>query len=145
MLRSLTAAAQNAGALTGAPAHSAILSRDRKGADVERASWPAMPALLQAIFSESVAAALIFRMARQSLKQRTEPEAIHLNGDLVSKRSAADFFASPSAADLVRAQGVHRIGKPGQVRGFSDPDPKEAEWLARELRRWRCDGLTAVL
>ena len=112
---------------------------------MERASWPAMPALLQAIFSESVAATLILRMARLSLKQKTRPEGVHLNGNRASKRSSADFFASASAADLVQAQGVHRIGKPGQVRGFSDPDPKEAEWLARELRRWRCDGLTAVL
>src|SRR5471032_450279 len=116
MLRSLPVAAQNAGALTGAPAHSAILSRDPKGADVERASWPAMPALLQAIFSESVAATLILRMARLSLKQKTRPEGVHLNGNRASKRSSADFFASASAADLVQAQGVHRIGKPGQIR-----------------------------
>ena len=63
-------------------------------------------------------------------------EAIHRNGDRVQKR-ADDFFASPSAAELVRAQGVSPIVKLGQIRGFRDPDPKEADWLARELRRWR--------
>jgi len=83
-------------------------------------------------------------MARLSLKQETGPEVVHPNGDRFSKRSAADFLASPSAADLVRAQGVERIQKPGQIRGFSDPDPKEAEWLARELRRWRRDGRSRV-
>jgi hypothetical protein len=83
-------------------------------------------------------------MARLSLKQKTGPEVVRLNGDRFSKRSAAEFFASPSAADLVRAQGVRRIGKLEQIRGFSDPDPKEAEWLARELRRWRRDSRSRV-
>jgi len=48
-----------------------------------------------------------------------------------------DFFASPSAAELARAQGITRIRKIGQIRSFSDPDPKEAEWLVRQVRVWR--------
>ena len=48
-----------------------------------------------------------------------------------------DFFASPSAAEQARAQGITRIRKIGQIRSFSDPDPKEAEWLVRQVRVWR--------
>ena len=84
------------------------------------------------------AGTLVLEMARVRLKQKIATEAVK-NGDRVQKR-ADDFFASPSAAELVRAQGVSRIVKPGQIRGFTDPDPKEADWLARELRRWRSNG-----
>jgi len=52
-----------------------------------------------------------------------------------------DFFASVSATELARSQGVQPIRRLGQIRPLSDPDPEQAEWLARELRRWRCEGL----
>ena len=54
--------------------------------------------------------------------------------------SAYDFFANVSAADLARAQRVQPIRKLGQIRTFSDPDPKEADWLVRKVRRWRSEG-----
>lgn len=52
-----------------------------------------------------------------------------------------DFYASVSAAELASLQGVQPIRRLGQIRTFSDPDPAQAEWLAREVRRWRCEGL----
>jgi len=75
-------------------------------------------------------------MGRPALKQRTE--AAQRDGGRTSKAPTNEFFASPSAADLVRLQGVPPIGK-GGIRGFSDADPKEAEWFSRQLRRWRRD------
>ena len=65
---------------------------------------------------------------------------MHANRIAGAKPAVFDFFASSSAAELVRRQGVACIHKIGQIRGFSDPDPKEAEWFARELRRWRRQG-----
>jgi hypothetical protein len=51
-----------------------------------------------------------------------------------------DFYARVSAAELARTQGVQAIRRLGQLRAFSDPDPAQAEWLVREVRRWRCEG-----
>ena len=48
-----------------------------------------------------------------------------------------DFCASPSAAELAIAQGVEPVRRAGDIRPFSDPDPKEAEWFVRQVRRWR--------
>jgi hypothetical protein len=77
-------------------------------------------------------------MGKLALKQPNEAAA-QRDGGHAGKSPLVDFFASPSAADLVRLQGVGPIGK-GGIRGFSDADPKEAEWFARELRRWRRKG-----
>jgi hypothetical protein len=75
-------------------------------------------------------------MGKLALKHRNEAAA---DRGRAGKSPLVDFFASLSAADLVRVQGVSAIGK-GGIRGFSDADPKEAEWFARELRRWRRRG-----
>ena len=48
-----------------------------------------------------------------------------------------EFYASPSAAELAIAQGVEPVRRAGDIRPFSDPDPKEAEWFVRQVRRWR--------
>jgi hypothetical protein len=74
-------------------------------------------------------------MGKLALKQPNEAAA-HRDGGRATKTPPIDFFASLSATELVRLQGVGPIGK-GGIRGFRDADPKEAEWLARELRRWR--------
>ena len=55
----------------------------------------------------------------------------------VQNSPAFDFYAGLSAAELARSQRVQPILKVGQLRTFSNPDPKEADWLAREVRRWR--------
>jgi len=55
----------------------------------------------------------------------------------VQNSAAFDFYADLSAAELPRSQGVKPIRKAGQIRTFSNADPKEADWLAREIRRWR--------
>ena len=68
----------------------------------------------------------------------------HRNGSNTAGRAVFDFFASPSAAELARAQGITRIRKLGQIRGFSDPDPKEAEWFARQVRIWRRESKPPV-
>jgi hypothetical protein len=57
------------------------------------------------------------------------------------QRPNYDFYARVSAAELARSQGVHSIRRLGQIRAFSDPDPKQAEWFVREVRRWRREGL----
>jgi hypothetical protein len=75
---------------------------------------------------------------KKSTKKSVAPGS-QVNGGNTPERSVFDFFALPSAAGLARAQGVGRIRKPGQIRGFSDPDPKEAEWFARQVRIWRRD------
>jgi len=74
--------------------------------------------------------------AKKRTKNTVFPE-YHRNGNNTAERAVFDFFASPSAAELARAQGITRIRKLGQIRGFSDPDPKEAEWFARQVRIWR--------
>ena len=51
--------------------------------------------------------------------------------------SGYDFWTSASADELARSQGVQPIRRLGQVRTFSDPNPVEADWFAREVRRWR--------
>jgi hypothetical protein len=56
------------------------------------------------------------------------------------KRSSYDFYTSLSAADLAKSQGVKPIRRVGQIHAFSAPDPMEANWLAREVRRWRREG-----
>jgi hypothetical protein len=56
-----------------------------------------------------------------------------------------DFFVSPTAAQLVSAQGVEPVRRAGDIRPFSDPDPKEAEWFVREVRRWRRARLSSLL
>lgn len=67
-------------------------------------------------------------------------------GDVVAEMDAGrktivgDFWSSMSAAELVRLQGVQPICKLGQIRTFSEPDEAEAEWFAREVRRWRNEG-----
>lgn len=48
-----------------------------------------------------------------------------------------DFWTSVSAGELARVQGVRPIRRLGQVRAFTDPNPAEADWFAREVRRWR--------
>jgi hypothetical protein len=59
------------------------------------------------------------------------------NGGHRSLPGAFDFYASPSAAELAIAQGVEPVRRAGDIRPFSDPDPKEAEWFVRQVRRWR--------
>jgi hypothetical protein len=51
-----------------------------------------------------------------------------------------DFYARVSASELARSQGVHPIRRLGQIRTFRDPHPEEADWFAREVRRWRCES-----
>jgi hypothetical protein len=51
-----------------------------------------------------------------------------------------DFWTVLSANELARSQGVQPIRRVGQIRAFSEPDPSEADWLAREVRRWRREG-----
>jgi hypothetical protein len=53
-----------------------------------------------------------------------------------------DFYASPTAAELVSAQGVEPVRQAGDIRPFDDPDPKEAEWFVRQVRRWRREDRT---
>jgi hypothetical protein len=80
------------------------------------------------------------KAAQQKDRKRTKDSVSresHRNGSNTAKGAVFDFFASPSAAELARAQGVTRIRKVGQIRSFSDPDPKEAEWFARQVRIWR--------
>jgi hypothetical protein len=57
---------------------------------------------------------------------------------------AFDFYARVSAAELARLQGVQPIREAGQLRTFAKPDPKEAKWLVREVRRWRGEGQRGV-
>jgi hypothetical protein len=56
------------------------------------------------------------------------------------KCSTHDFFRTISAAELARSQGVRPIRRVGQIRTLSTPDPTEANWLAREVKRWRREG-----
>lgn len=63
--------------------------------------------------------------------------AVSACGDL-----AAGFYDSSSAADLADRQGVRPIRRLGQLRSFADPDPKEAEWFARQIRKWRTEPKT---
>jgi hypothetical protein len=51
-----------------------------------------------------------------------------------------DFWTVVSADELARSQGVQPIRRLGQIRTFSDPDPNEADWFARAVRRWRREG-----
>jgi hypothetical protein len=76
------------------------------------------------------------RKERKKTKNFVYRESRH-NGGKVAELPVFDFFASPSAAELARAQGITRIRKLGQIRSFSQPDPKEAEWFARQVRIWR--------
>ena len=72
---------------------------------------------------------------RQPVKAAvTRPAA--RNGGHRALPNVFDFFASPTAAQLASAQGVGPV-LPGDIRPFSDPDPKEAEWFVRHVRRWR--------
>jgi hypothetical protein len=59
------------------------------------------------------------------------------NGGHRSLPGVFDFYASPSAAELASAQGVEPVRQAGDIRPFSDPDPNEAEWFVRQVRRWR--------
>jgi hypothetical protein len=54
-----------------------------------------------------------------------------------SQESPYDFYTPLSATALARSQGVNGIRKLGQIRTFSNTDPKEAELFLREVRRWR--------
>ena len=73
-------------------------------------------------------------------KERAE-DAVRAN---VRRQNAThDFFESVSAAELARTQGVRPIRRVDQIRAFSAPDPAEADWFAREVRRWRREGLPA--
>ena len=63
------------------------------------------------------------------------PSATKRLGDTIN-----DFWTALSAEDLARVQGVQPIRKLGQIRTFSEPDEAEAEWFAREVRRWRNEG-----
>jgi hypothetical protein len=63
------------------------------------------------------------------------------NGGYRALPDVFDFFASPTAAQLVSAQGVEPVRRAGDIRPFNDPDPKEAEWFARQVRRWRREDL----
>src|SRR3981081_4464446 len=83
------------------------------------------------------------RKGRKRTKNSISGES-HPNGNNTAKGAAFDFFASPSAAELARAQGITRIRKVGQIRGFSDPDPKEAEWFVRQVRIWRGESRPRV-
>ena len=49
----------------------------------------------------------------------------------------AEFFNNVSASELARTQGVKPVQRIGQIRTFSVPDPAEADWFARMVRRWR--------
>jgi len=55
----------------------------------------------------------------------------------VKRTCVFDFFASPSAAELANAQGVEPVRRAGDIHPFDHPDPKEAEWFVRQVRRWR--------
>jgi hypothetical protein len=67
----------------------------------------------------------------------------HLNPDYpIHGRSAVnlppfDFYATPSAAEIARQQGVRTVSAVGQIQPLTYPDAKEAERFAREVRRWR--------
>lgn len=81
---------------------------------------------------------------RESEKRRPDkgaqtPPAAR-NGGHGSPLSAFDFYDSPSAAELASAQGVEPVRRAGDIRPFSDADPKEAEWFVRQVRRWRREG-----
>src|SRR5256885_1044212 len=81
----------------------------------------------------------IGKAAERKERKRTKNSASresHGKGSNTAERAVFDFFASPSATELARAQGITRIRKLGQIRSFSDPDPKEAEWFARQVRIW---------
>ena len=84
-----------------------------------------------------MASVLVARKTAQGKERKRPKKAIAQANANNTTESVFDFFASPSAAELARAQGIARIRKPGQIRGFSDPDPKEAEWFARQVRIWR--------
>jgi hypothetical protein len=67
------------------------------------------------------------------------------NGGRGSLSTVFDFYASPSAAELASAQGVEPVRQAGDIRPFDDPDPKQAEWFVRQVRRWRReDGARAA-
>jgi hypothetical protein len=74
----------------------------------------------------------------------TSEKKMERQGKAIGRIEAAaapncDFYASVSAEEVARSQGVQPIRRLGQIRTFSDPDPAQAEWLAREVRRWRCE------
>jgi hypothetical protein len=43
-------------------------------------------------------------------------------------------------AELAKVQRVKPVRGTGEFAVASDPDPAEAEWLARQLRVWRADS-----
>jgi len=77
----------------------------------------------------------------ESLRRQREKAAIARptarNGGHRSQASVFDFYASPSAAELASAQGVEPVRHAGDIRPFSNANPKEAEWFVRQVRRWR--------
>jgi hypothetical protein len=72
--------------------------------------------------------------------KREAEEAVRQQVALKDGQSTSGFFAPLSPALIARQQGVRPVRRLGQLRGFRNPDPKEAEWLARQVRRWRREG-----
>jgi hypothetical protein len=78
--------------------------------------------------------------AAPTLPEATTSTVPQTNNSMTNMRRdipGYDFWTSVSSDELARAQGVQPIRRLGQIRAFSEPDPSEADWLAREVRRWR--------
>lgn len=83
-------------------------------------------------YTEAAAGPTLGKATASKVRQANDSPA-----NIRRKLSGYDFWTSASADELARSQGVQPIRRLGQVRTFSDPNPVEADWFAREVRRWR--------
>jgi len=83
-------------------------------------------------YMEAAAAPTLPKATTSPVRQANDSPA-----NMRRELSGYDFWTSASADELARSQGVQPIRRLGQVQTFSDPNPVEADWFAREVRRWR--------
>jgi hypothetical protein len=110
-----------------------VLTRSRRSAIAETVCFPLPDGTWLAIqvLPENAACGPTKREAEEAVRQKVA---------LRDRTLRSDFFGELDPARLTREQHVGAVHRLGQIRSIPQPDPEEADWLARQVRRWRREG-----